>query len=201
MKLIIATHNPGKLLEIRAILSATDVTIISAADGGVSEDIEEDGATLEENALKKARFVWGKTSDWTLADDTGVFIDALGGRPGIYAGRWAGHAATGADVLAHTLRELDGIPHEKRTVEFVSVIALISPAGHETLFRGSVRGILLESPRGAHPEQLPYDSLFVPDGEIDTFAQMPSEKKNIISHRARVLVLVKDFFTENRQEY
>jgi len=196
MKLIVATHNRDKLAEVRNILGVGDVTIISADDAGISEDIEEDGSTLEENALKKARYVWNKTHEWTLADDTGVFIDALGGRPGIYAARWAGDSATGADVLSHTLHELDGIPHEKRTAEFVSVIALISPEGQELIFRGTVRGILLATPRGEHPEQLPYDSLFVPDGEIDTFAQMPIEKKNAMSHRALSLAQVKDFFAE-----
>ncbi|MBI4250759.1 RdgB/HAM1 family non-canonical purine NTP pyrophosphatase [Candidatus Uhrbacteria bacterium] len=195
MKLIIATHNQDKLAEVRNILDVGDVKIISADDAGILEDIEEDGATLEENALKKARYVWNKTHEWTLADDTGVFIDALGGRPGIYAARWAGENATGADVLSHTLHELDGIPHERRTAEFVSVIALISPEGQELIFCGTVRGIFLVAPRGEHPEQLPYDSLFVPDGETETFAEMPREKKNAMSHRARALAQVKDFFS------
>ncbi|MBI2484025.1 RdgB/HAM1 family non-canonical purine NTP pyrophosphatase [Candidatus Uhrbacteria bacterium] len=194
MKLIAATHNNDKLTEIRAILGGLNIEVISADDVGVYDDVQEDGKTLEENALKKARHVWKKVGGWVLADDTGVFIDALDGRPGIYAARWAGENVTGADLLTHTLRELEGIPRAKRTAEFVSVIALLSPDGGEHLFRGSVRGIMLESSRGQHPERLVYDSLFVPDGQKDTFAQMSGEKKNILSHRARALGLVKDFF-------
>lgn len=198
MEIVAATHNRGKLEEIRAILGIDGIGIIGADDVGVVEDIEEDGTTLEENALKKARYVWKKVGGWVLADDTGVFIDALDGRPGIYAARWAGENVSGADVLAHTLRELGGIPHEKRTAEFVSMIALISPEGKEMLFRGTVRGILLESPRGKHPEQLPYDSLFLPEETSRTFAEMTDEEKNAISHRARALVQAREVLTALR---
>lgn len=193
MKLIIATHNPDKLKEIQSLLEGFPYEVISADQAGATEDIVEDGATLEENALKKARYVAEKTHQWTVADDTGLFIDALGGRPGIYAGRWAGASASAERIMSHTLSQLAGVESEKRTARFESVVALVAPSGAHYFFREIVRGYILEEPRGGKIEKLPYAALFVPEGESLTYAEMPLSKKNIISHRAKAFAELRNF--------
>ncbi len=198
MKLVIATHNSDKFKEIQQLLEGVPYEIISADEVGVTEDIAEDGATLEENAFKKARYTAQKVGEWSVADDTGLFIDALSGRPGIYASRWAGQGARGAHLLNYTLSQLYGIPFEKRTARFETVSALVSPQGTKYFFRGITRGKLCESPRGSHPEKLPYDALFVPEGETLTYAEMPIEKKNLISHRARTFIELRKFLILRR---
>lgn len=181
MKFIFATHNAGKVQEMRQILSGLPHDIVSADEAGVSEDLPETGSTCEENAIQKARYVAMKTGESAFADDTGLFIDALDGQPGIHAARWAenGNHAT------KTLAELVGVPLEKRTARFVSIVALVSPDGKEHLFKGVVEGIITDTQLGtAHPH-LPYDTIFMPREDTRTFAQMSADEKNAISHRGR----------------
>ena len=201
MLLIIATHNSDKLKEIQQLLTGLAIEVKSADDVGITEDIVEDGHTLEENALKKARYVAQKSRELTVADDTGLFIDALDGKPGIYAARWAGEGASGKQILEHTLSELKSVPLEKRTARFESVIALVSPEGKEWLFRGIVNGSLAKEPHGASPEKLPYDALFIPEGESITYAEMPQQKKNTISHRAKAFQAFADFFKKQKNNF
>lgn len=201
MRLIIATHNPDKLKEIQQLLTGLSIEVRSADDVGITEDVVEDGQTLEENALKKARYVATKSQEFAVADDTGLFIDALDGRPGIYAARWAGEGASGKQLLEHTLTQLRGVPFEKRTARFESIIALVSPTGREWLFLGITNGLLTEEPCGVHPEKLPYDSLFIPEGESLTYAEMSEQKKNTISHRAKAFGGLALFFREKKYNF
>lgn len=181
MKLIFATHNAGKVQEMRQILSGLPLDIVPADEAGVTEDLPETGSTCEENALQKARYVSKKTGEAAFADDTGLFIDALGGQPGIHAARWAEQG----DHASKTLAALHGVPQEKRTAQFVSLVALVSPDGEEHLFKGAVEGTITDTPHGqAHPH-LPYDTVFMPREDTRTFAQMSSDEKNAISHRGR----------------
>lgn len=190
MKLIFATHNPGKFQEMRELLAELEVAVLSADDAGVTEDPEEDGRTFEENALKKARFVAGQTKEWAVADDSGICIDALNGAPGVETARWAGDREK---LVSHTLEKMKNIPEGKRQATFYSVVALVSPDGDEHVFKGEVHGRLATTPRGTALPKLPYDVIFIPDGYEQTFAEMPAELKNSISHRGRAFAELKKF--------
>jgi len=193
MKLIFATHNPGKIEEAKKLLADLYVEVLSAEEAGVREDVIEDGETFEENALKKARFVSEKTGEWAVADDSGICIDALDGRPGVQSARWAGEGASGEAIIAHTLHELREVPPEKRGASFISALALVAPNGDHWIFNGAARGSLASSPRGSALPQLPYDVIFIPEGYLETFAEMSREEKNKISHRGRAFEALKNF--------
>lgn len=194
MKIIFATKNKGKLHEIRAILAGSGINVVGLEEAGITDDIIEDGTTLEENALKKARFVFEKKHCMVAAEDTGLFIDALYGEPGLYTARWPGEHG---DHVAYTLERMNNIPAGERTAHFLTVAALISPSGEEYLFEGQVKGHILEVPRGqAHPH-LPYDIIFAPsEGDGRTFGEMLDGEKNALSHRARAIEKMKDFLEQ-----
>lgn len=181
-KLVFATNNAHKLEEIRHILSGK-VEVLSLRDIECDDEIEETGTTLEENALIKARYIYQKYGLDCFADDTGLLVDALDGRPGVYSARYAGPNCSPADNRALMLRELDGVP-TPRTAHFTTVIALIE-AGQETLFTGSVQGEITTEERGE--EGFGYDPIFCPVGYRETFAELGGEVKNLISHRARAV--------------
>ncbi|MBI4599448.1 RdgB/HAM1 family non-canonical purine NTP pyrophosphatase [Candidatus Uhrbacteria bacterium] len=191
--IVLATKNNGKLKEIRVLLAQSGIDVLCAEEVGVAEEITEDGKTLQENALKKASFVFERVHGWTAGEDTGLFIDALDGEPGIHTARWLGE---GGDHVAYTLERMKGIPPVRRAAHFTAIVALISPEGKEFFFEGRVDGHILEAARGtAHPH-LPYDVLFVPDeGDGRTFAEMTGEEKNMFSHRARAIQKMKDFLS------
>ena len=197
MKLIFATHNQGKLKEMRALLAGLPYEVLSAQQAGVTDEVEEDGETLEQNAFKKARSVAKQTGEWAVADDTGLFIEALDGRPGIHSARWAGESREEQTMIDFTLQQLVGIPAEQRGAFFESVIALVSPVGKELILRGKVMGKILESPRGNIRPHLPYDCLFLPDGSEVTFAEMSDEKKNSMSHRGNAFRQLKEYLSTN----
>lgn len=184
-RLIFATHNPGKILEMRQLLSDLAIEVLSADEAGVTQDVEEDGETFEENALKKARFVAEQTGQWAVADDSGVTIDALGGRPGVYTARWAGEGAGDEGLIRHTLEQMKDVEEGRRGASFHSVVALVSPEGEEQTFEGVVEGSIVLSPRGTPRKKLPYDVLFCPVGHNRTFAEMSDAEKNTLSHRGR----------------
>lgn len=193
MKIIFATRNKGKLKEIRALLAGSDIEVVGVDEMGGIPDVTEDGKTLEENALKKARNVFPIVNDWTAAEDTGLFIDALNGEPGIHTARWPGENGNHA---AYTLDRMKDIPEEKRTAHFTTVVALISPSGEEQFFEGAVEGSILTLPRGTPYDSLPYDGVFVPkEGDGRTFAEMSDEEKNRYSHRARAIQKMKEFLS------
>jgi len=193
MQLIFATHNPGKVTEMQAILAGLPFEVLSADDAGVHEDVVEDGVTFSENALKKARFVSQKTGQWAVADDSGLSIDALDGAPGVFSARWAGEHATGDDIVQHTMDELSGVPEHRRSAWFESAAALVSPDGQEWVFTGKVEGMIPMEPRGTPREQLPYDVIFIPEGHAKTFAEMTDEEKNSLSHRGEAFRQLKSF--------
>lgn len=193
MPIILSTRNPSKAHQIKEIFTESPFTILTLAEAGVEGEAIEDGATLEENALKKARFAREQADNamWTMADDTGIFINALGGEPGIRSARWAGETATTADITNYCLARLKGCAD--RTASFRTVVALIDPSGTEKLFVGEVEGTLLETPRVPPQPKMPYSPLFVPQGEVMCWAEMPIEYENKISHRGKAFRLARTF--------
>jgi len=181
-RLIFATHNQGKVKEMRDILNGLAVEILSAEEAGVFDDVIEDGETFEENALKKAKFITQKTGDWAIADDSGLCIKALEGAPGVHSARWAGDREI-ANLVEYTLEKMKDVSAEKRTAYFESAAVLCAPDGRRWSFRGTIKGIISFDAKGTNRPKLPYDVIFIPDGFDKTFAQMSDAEKNSLSHR------------------
>jgi len=179
-RLAIATHNPGKLVEIAELLRPYGVETIGAAALGLPEP-EETGATFEANARLKAVAAASVSGLPALADDSGLAVAALGGAPGLYSARWAGPKKDFAAAIRRVERELAGNPD--RRASFVAALALAWPDGHVETFRGEVHGTLVFPPRGTHG--FGYDPIFVPEGGRQTFGEMAPAAKHAISHRAR----------------
>jgi XTP/dITP diphosphohydrolase len=182
MKIILATRNPSKAVQIKAMFADLAITVATLTEAGIEGEAVEDGETLEANALKKARYAH-RTGCWSMADDTGLFIDALDGRPGIHAARWAGETATTDEITQYTLGQLEGALD--RTATFKTVVALMTPAGDTLLFSGAVKGTLLDAPRTQPQPKMPYSPLFIPDGSEKVWAEMTLEEENAISHRGQ----------------
>lgn len=196
MKLVLATKNPGKKKEIQILLQDLNIEICTADEIGFTKEIIEDQQTFKGNALKKARELHAVSKDWILADDSGLCIDALDGKPGVYSARWAGEGSSDEQLLAHTLNQLEVSAKKSRNAFFETAIVVISPDGKEKIFSGRVEGRIADEPRGAMRSKLPYDSLFIPKGFTQTFAQMRLQKKNSISHRAQALKEAKRFLQQ-----
>ncbi|PIS42741.1 MAG: non-canonical purine NTP pyrophosphatase, RdgB/HAM1 family [Candidatus Kerfeldbacteria bacterium CG08_land_8_20_14_0_20_40_16] len=196
MKLIFASHNPGKVKEIKELLRELDLEVLSANEAGITEDIVEDGKTLEENALKKSRLVAEKSGEWAMADDTGLFIKALDNAPGVHSHRWAGENTSDRDLIDYTLGKLKGIPKEERKAYFKTVVVLYTPEGRNWIFSGKVKGQIAEEPTGKPRSKLPYDLIFIPKGEKRTFAEMSDKEKNSISHRGVAFKKLKEFLAK-----
>ncbi|HEX3862878.1 MAG TPA: RdgB/HAM1 family non-canonical purine NTP pyrophosphatase [Stellaceae bacterium] len=178
-RLVIASHNPGKIVEIDALLAPFGIVTLGAAALGLPEP-DETGATFEDNAALKARAAAERSGIVALADDSGLVVPALGGAPGIYSARWAGPAKDFAAAMARVQQELaDG----DRRAYFVAVLALCWPDGELALFRGEEHGSLVWPPRG--DRGFGYDPIFVPDGYSQTFGEMDPDAKHRIGHRAR----------------
>lgn len=187
--LVVATFNRHKLQEIKAILPGLALELRALSDFPGAVPPEEDGATLEENALKKARAAAAFTGLWALADDTGLEVDALGGAPGVRSARYAGEDADPARNNARLLAELAGLPPAARGARFVCVMALVSPAGEARVSRGVLEGCIAAAPRGG--AGFGYDPLFLLEGSARTLAELPPGEKNALSHRARALAGLK----------
>jgi XTP/dITP diphosphohydrolase len=184
MKLLIATGNSHKLREIRAILNIPGLEIVSPREWPHPlPDIVEDGATFEANAIKKAMLTALAAGLWTLADDSGLEVEALGNAPGVRSARYAGEPSNDAANNALLLKNLAGIPD--RRARFRCAIALCSPTGRGQVVEGACPGSMLADPRGTHG--FGYDPLFVPDGHTLSFAELSDAEKNAISHRAKAL--------------
>jgi len=181
LRLVLATRNAGKVRELEALLAGLPVEVVPCP--AEAPEVEEDAPTLEGNAEKKARALHAFTGMAALSDDTGLEVDALDGRPGVRSARFAGEHATDADNRAHLLAELRG--QTNRRARFRTVLAYVGEAGALHTFEGICEGQILEEERGTGG--FGYDALFVPDGHAETFAEMPKESKNRISHRARAL--------------
>ncbi|MDE6445560.1 MAG: RdgB/HAM1 family non-canonical purine NTP pyrophosphatase [Alistipes sp.] len=181
MKILFATNNAHKLSEVQAVLG-DGFRLATPRDCGITEEIPETQETLEGNALQKARYLHERTGLDCFADDTGLEVEALGGAPGVRSARYA---TDGHDFAANNrllLKNLAG--QTNRRARFRTVIALILN-GEEQLFEGIVEGRIVDSERGV--EGFGYDPLFVPDGSDKTFAEMPAEEKNAVSHRGRAV--------------
>lgn len=181
-KIVVATANRHKAAEFSALLSSPGLEFVPLSDFPGAGPVVEDGETLEQNALKKARAAAASTGLWALADDTGLEVEALGGAPGVYSARYAGEGRSGADNNAKLLRALEGVPPEARRAVFRCVMVLCPPDGPPVTVEGRAPGRILEELRGA--EGFGYDPLFLPDGSASSFAELPPEEKNSISHRA-----------------
>ncbi len=178
-KLIVASHNPGKVREIRELLAPFKVDVSSAADLNLPEP-EETGDSFIANAKLKAVVAATAAKLPALADDSGLSVEVLGGAPGIYSARWAGPEKDFTAAMKRIEREIDG--GDNRRAQFVCALALAWPNRHFEIFKGAVAGTLEFPPRGA--KGFGYDPIFVADGHTVTFAEMEPETKHAISHRA-----------------
>jgi len=185
MLLIVASRNPDKIAELRHALAGLDLEIRSATDFPAVPEVEEHGRTLAENARLKARAVFRATGQLSLADDTGLEVDALDGAPGVHSGRYAGPEQSYARNLAKLLERLAGVPAERRSARFRTVAAIVFPDGREALVEGVCEGRILEAPRGTGG--FGYDPVFLVPEIGRTFAELTLEQKDRLSHRGRAM--------------
>ena len=190
IKIILATRNPGKVQEIKAILSGIPLDITSLLDMPHLPDVIEDGTTLEENALKKAKEIFHATNTPVLSDDTGLEVFHLGMKPGVYSARYAGEHASYEDNYMKLLHELEGVPFARRGAQF-RCVAVFFGDGIEKITEGICRGRIAASLRGTGG--FGYDPVFVPDGGEKTFAELSPDLKNQISHRSKAFFQLKKF--------
>lgn len=193
-KLVVATRNRGKIKELEVMLGGLVEEIFCAADLVGFPDTIEDGVTFEENALKKAREASLFSGLPALADDSGLVVDVLDGRPGVFSARFAGEGAGDAANNDRLLSELQGVPVNSRQAAFVCVLALVTPDGFERTFLGRVEGSILESPRGAGG--FGYDPLFLVEGFDLSMAEIELEQKNLVSHRGQAFRQFREYLVQ-----
>ena len=193
MKVIIATKNQGKLREFKRILEPIGFTVHSQLEYGIDGQAEENGTSFEENARLKAHYVFEKTGEITIADDSGICVDALGGRPGIYSARYGGSGLTDAERVDKLLRELSETPAEKRTAHFACAISVIFPDEEWSIFEICEGSIALQ-PSGLGG--FGYDPVFVVDGK--SFSEMDDDEKDRVSHRGKALRELARRFNERK---
>jgi len=182
-RLLLATRNPGKLVELRRMLSGFDV--VGLADVPDFPEVPETGATFAENALAKAHDAAAATGLPSVADDSGLAVDALNGMPGVLSARWSGRHGDDRANLELLLAQVGDVPDERRGAAFVCAAALVVPGGPETVVHGEWVGHLTRGPRGTNG--FGYDPIFVPEGETRTSAELSAAEKDAASHRARAL--------------
>lgn len=200
MNIVLATANPHKLREFQQILEADNFSIVPLSAFEGCPDVVEDGSSFEENALKKARAICSYTGCIALADDSGLEVDALGGAPGIYSARFAGEPRSDSRNIALLLERLQGVPPEQRGAQFRCVIAVVSPGGREITAQGLCRGRITGAPVGS--DGFGYDPVFLHKPSGRTFAELPAEEKNSLSHRGRAAAALRELlpeFLENLQ--
>ena len=184
--LLLATRNPKKLVELRRILAPLlDVEVIGLDDAPHYDEVPETGATFRENAMIKAREGVAHTGIATVADDSGLGVDALNGMPGVLSARWAGANRGDEANLRLLLEQLADTPDDRVGAQFICAAALVLPGGGETIVEGHMPGHLVREPRGRNG--FGYDPIFVPDGYAVTSAQLPSDEKDAISHRGKAM--------------
>lgn len=182
MRLLIATGNAGKKREFARLLATLPCEVVGLDDLGLANDVEESGATFAENALLKARAYAARSGLLTLADDSGLEVDALGGAPGVQSARYGGPCLDDRGRYELLLANLRAVPDERRTARFRCTIALVAPNGREATAEGACEGRIVHAPRGEHG--FGYDPVFWVNNEGCTMAELPPERKNVISHRA-----------------
>ena len=181
-RLLVATGNPGKAGELAQLLSTARCQLLTLRDVGIDADVEEVGTTLEENATIKALAYAGMSGLWTMADDSGLEVDALSGAPGPLSKRFAGEGASEQQLVQHLLERLQGVPWAKRTARFRCVIALAAPQGQVRLYHGQCPGIIALEPSG--DKGFGYDPVFFLPEVDRTMAELSMTEKNEVSHRA-----------------
>jgi XTP/dITP diphosphohydrolase len=191
-QLLIATYNFGKLQEVRALLAGLPFELCDLSLFAFIEPVAEDGSTFSENAALKASGYAHQTGIMTLADDSGLEVEALGGRPGVRSARYAGEGASDTERVQKLLSELDAAMAPNRAAQFASAIAVAAEQGTIlNISLGTCAGRIAVAPRGKNG--FGYDPIFIPDGFSETFAELPVNTKNLISHRAKALSLVAEF--------
>jgi XTP/dITP diphosphohydrolase len=182
-KLLVATHNPGKVREYRELLADLPLEVTYLDAEGITFEVEETGTTFAENAILKAMTYAGASGLWTWADDSGLEVDTLGGAPGVYSSRYAGPGASDADRYRKLLDALTGVPWDRRTARFRCTVALATPGGEARTVDGACEGIIAFGPAGSNG--FGYDPVFYLPEHGATMAQLAPEVKNAISHRGR----------------
>ncbi len=193
-ELVLATRNRHKIEELVALLGNQGITIHTLDEFPDVPDVLEDGDTCEANAVKKARVIAEFTGLPAVADDTGLEVDALGGRPGVYAARYAGEGATYEDNCRKLLQELLGVPRGQRTARFLTVAAIALPSGGIRVAQGTLAGVIAEEASGTLG--FGYDPVFLIPALGKTLAQLSADQKNTISHRANAFTQAKDLLRE-----
>lgn len=185
-KIVAASSNKHKIKEIQAIMSKFGMEVIPKNEAGIPDfDVEEDGDTFEANSYKKASEMMKVLGKTTIADDSGLMVDYLGGAPGVYSARFAGEPCDDDKNNEKLLKLLEGVEEKDRKAKFVSVITMIFPDGETLVARGECPGRIIKVPVGENG--FGYDPIFVPDGFDKSYAQLTDEEKNSISHRAKAL--------------
>ena len=179
--LLVATRNPGKFRELTSLLAGCPLKLVSLDDVGVDVEVPETGSTFEENATLKAETYSRLTGMATLADDSGLEVEALGGEPGVMSSRYAGEGASDQERIAFLLRKLDNIPEDRRRARFRCVIAVARPGAETELYGGQCDGTMIDAPRGRNG--FGYDPVFLLPGLGRTMAELSEEEKDRVSHR------------------
>jgi XTP/dITP diphosphohydrolase len=189
-ELVLATRNRDKGKELAALLGDVGIRIRTLDEFPEVPDVIEDGETCEANAVKKARAIAEATGRPAVADDTGLEVDALGGRPGVFAARYAGEGASYEDNWRKLLEELAGVPRERRTARFVTVAAMSLPSDGVQVARGVLEGLIAEAPSGT--QGFGYDPVFLVPQLGKTLAQLSADQKNRVSHRAKAFAQLRE---------
>lgn len=199
MQILLATGNQGKVKELQEMLKGEDIKILSLSHFPEFKDVEETGLTFAENALIKARAACAFAGMITLADDSGLEVDALSGRPGVFSARFAGEPKNDERNNAKLLAEMKNVPEKQRTARFRCSLAIVSPDGNEVLTEGAVEGMILFDKRGTGG--FGYDPLFYLSDLSKTMAELSLEEKNELSHRARAfrqaVPILKELLSKN----
>jgi XTP/dITP diphosphohydrolase len=198
-KLLLATRNQNKKIELQQMLNNLDIIVLTFEDINGLPEVEEDGYTFEENAVKKSQVITSASGIVTLADDSGLVVDALDGQPGVYSARFAGEDADDEKNNDKLLRLMEDIPEAKRTARFICVIAVSDLKGRTEIVKGRCEGKIAYKPSGTNG--FGYDPLFIPRGFDKTFAELSSYAKNSISHRGRALQQVQPVIKKVFQNY
>jgi XTP/dITP diphosphohydrolase len=190
-KLLLATNNQGKIREYTSLLRGIPLEMVTPAGLGIFTEIDEAGTSFEENARLKATALAQESGLLSLADDSGLEVDALGGEPGVHSARYAGEGASDADRINYLLDKLKDIPEGRRTARFHCIIAIAEPGGMVEFFSGECRGVIAATPRGN--QGFGYDPVFYVPELGKTFAELTENEKNKISHRARAAEKARTF--------
>lgn len=192
MQVILSTRNPSKAEQIKAVFVGSSISILTLDEAGIEGQATENGLTLEENSLKKATFVHQQDPNcWAMADDTGIFIDALDGNPGVHTAGWSGGNKNTDQMTAWILQQLERV--QNRSATFKTTVAIVSPDGGQYFFTGEVQGKILSVARSATQPKMPYAPIFMPDGTNKVWAEMTVEEENEISHRGKAFRQARKF--------